>query len=65
MTSHTSIKCKTALDLDRVEDSEDLDGFNFSSGEDDDITIPAKPPASRPPPLSGKKDLPNFGVDAS
>jgi hypothetical protein len=65
MTLHASTKRKNAVELDRVEDSEDFDGHNFSSDEDDGTFIPMKPLASRPPPRSGKKILPNFGVDAS
>jgi hypothetical protein len=64
-TSHTSTKRKNAIELDRVKDLEDLDGHNFSSDEDDDTVIPAKPLASRPPPRSGKKVLPNFCVETS
>jgi hypothetical protein len=64
-TSRASTKRKNVVELDRVEDLEDFDGNDFSSGEDDDAIIPAKPLASRPPLRSGKKVLPNFGVDAS
>jgi hypothetical protein len=56
---------KNVIEIDRVQDSEDFDGHDFSSNEDDDPVIPAKPLASRPPPQSGKKFLPNFGVDVS
>jgi hypothetical protein len=59
------MKRKNVIKIDRVEDSEDFDGHDFTSDEDDDPTIPAKPLASRPPPRSGKKFIPNFGVDAS
>jgi hypothetical protein len=44
------MKRKNAVELDRVEDSEDIDGHKFSSDEDDDTVIPAKPLASCPPP---------------
>jgi hypothetical protein len=64
-TSRASMKRKNVVEVDRVEDSEDFDGRDFSSDEDDDPVIPAKPLDSRPPPRSGKKVLPNFGVDAS
>jgi hypothetical protein len=53
------------VDADVVEDSEDLGDTHFSSGDDDDSVIPAKPLDSRPPPRSGKKILPKFGLDAS
>jgi hypothetical protein len=64
-TSHASTKRKNVVENDRVEDSEDFDDHDFSSYEDDDLAIPAKPLASRPPPRSGKKVLPNFSIDAS
>jgi hypothetical protein len=49
-TSHASMKRKNVIEIDRVEDSKDFDNHNFSSNEDDDMIIPAKPLASRPPP---------------
>jgi hypothetical protein len=49
-TLHASTKRKNAIELYRVEDSEDIDGHNFFSDEDDDKVIPAKPLASCPPP---------------
>jgi hypothetical protein len=49
-TLHASTKRKNVIKIDRVEDLEDFDGHDFSSDEDDDPTIPAKPLASRPPP---------------
>jgi hypothetical protein len=64
-TSHASTKRKHVADVDRVEDSEDLDDHILSSDEDDGPPIRAKPLDSRPPPRARKKDLPNFGVDAS
>jgi hypothetical protein len=64
-TSRASTKHKKVVKINRVKDSEDFDGCDFSSNEDDDPAIPAKPLDSRPPPRSGKKVLPNFGVDAS
>jgi hypothetical protein len=64
-TSRALMKRKNVVEVDRVEDSEDFDGRDFSSDEDDDSAIPTKPLNSRPPPRSGKKVLPNFGVDAS
>jgi hypothetical protein len=60
-----STKRKNVIKIDKVEDLEDLDGHDFSSDEDDDTVIPAKPLTNRPSPRSGKKILPNFGVDAS
>jgi hypothetical protein len=48
--SHTSMKCKQVMVVDRVEDSEDFDDHDLSSDEDDDRAIPAKPLDSRPPP---------------
>jgi hypothetical protein len=59
------MKRKNVVDVDRVEDSEDFDDHDLSSDEDDDQAIPAKPLDSCPPPRSGKRVLPNFGVDAS
>jgi hypothetical protein len=64
-TSRTSTKCKNVIEIDRVKGPKDFDGRDFSSDEDDNPAIPAKPLDSRPPPRSGKKVLPNFGVDAS
>jgi hypothetical protein len=51
--------------VDVIEDSEDLEDTHFTSGDDDDNTIPATPLSSRPPPRLGKKILPKFGIDAS
>jgi hypothetical protein len=65
MTSRASTKHKNVFEIDRVEDLEDFDGHDFSSDEYNDTVIPVKPLASRPPPRSGKKVLPNFGVNAS
>jgi hypothetical protein len=48
-----------------IEDSEDLGDMNFSSGDDDDTAIHAKPLDSRPPLRAGKRALPNFGLNAS
>jgi hypothetical protein len=48
-----------------VEDSEDLGDTHFSSGEDGNSMIPAKPLDSRPPLRVGKQILPKFGLDAS
>jgi hypothetical protein len=53
------------VDADIVEDSEDLGDTHFSSGDEDDSMIPAKPLDSCPPPRFGKKILPKFGLDAS
>jgi hypothetical protein len=63
--SRASTKRKNVTKTNRVKDSEDFDGRDFSSDEDDELAIPAKPLDSRPPPRSGKKVFPNFGVDAS
>jgi hypothetical protein len=52
------------MDTDVVEDSEDLGDTHFSSGDDDDSVISAKPLDSHPPPQAGKKILPKFGLDA-
>jgi hypothetical protein len=48
-----------------IDDSEDLGDTYFSSGDDDDSVIPAKPLDSRPPLRPGKKILPKFSLDAS
>jgi hypothetical protein len=53
------------VDADIVEDSKDLGNTHFSSGDDDDSVILAKPLDSRPPPRSRKKILPKFGLNAS
>jgi hypothetical protein len=53
------------VEIDIVKDSEDLGDTHFSSGEDGDSVIPAKPLDSRPPLRVGKKILPKFGLDAS
>jgi hypothetical protein len=53
------------VETDIVEDSEDLGDIHFSSGDDDDAMIPAKPLDSHPPLRAGKKILPKFGLDAS
>jgi hypothetical protein len=58
------MKCTHVGDVDRVEDSEDLDDHTPSSDDNDGATIPAKPLDSHPPPRAGKRVLPNFGVDA-
>jgi hypothetical protein len=52
------------VDADIVEDSEDLGDTHFSSGDEDDSMILAKPLDSRPPPQFGKKILLKFGLDA-
>jgi hypothetical protein len=56
---------KKIVDADIVEDSEDLGDTHFSSGDDDDSTIPAAHLSSHPPLRPGKKILPKFGLDAS
>jgi hypothetical protein len=53
------------VDTNIVKDSEDLGNIHFSSGDDDDGVIPAKPLDSRPPLRVGKKILPKFGLDTS
>jgi hypothetical protein len=63
--SRASAKKKQVVDTDIVKDSEDLGDTHFSSGDDDDIVIPAKPLGSRPPLRVGKKILPKFDLDAS
>jgi hypothetical protein len=62
--SRASAKKKQVVDTDIVKDSEDLGDTHFSSGDDDDSVIPAKPLDSRPPLRVGKKILPKFGLDA-
>jgi hypothetical protein len=47
--SWTSAKKRQVVDTDIVEDLEDLGDTHFSSGDDDDDVIPAKPLDSRPP----------------
>jgi hypothetical protein len=64
-TSRASTKRTHVVDIDRVEDSEDLDDHTPSSDDDDGVAIPAKPLDSHPPPRAGKRVLPNFGIDAS
>jgi hypothetical protein len=61
--SRASKKKKQVADV--VDDSKDLDDTHFSSGDDDDSVIPAKPLDNRPPLRPGKKILPKFGLDAS
>jgi hypothetical protein len=51
--------------IDRVEDSEELDTRSPSSGDDGGAAILAKPLDVRPPPRVGKRTLPNFGLDTS
>jgi hypothetical protein len=53
------------VDIDIVEDSEDLGDTHFSSGDDDDSLIPAKPLDGHPPLRVEKKILPKFGLAAS
>jgi hypothetical protein len=53
------------VETDVVKDSEDLGDTHFSSGDDDDAVIPAKPLDSRPPLRAGKKVLTKFGLNAS
>jgi hypothetical protein len=48
--SRASMKRKHAVDVDRVEDSEDFDDHILSSEEDDHLLIRAHPINSRPPP---------------
>jgi hypothetical protein len=62
--SRASKNKKQVMDTDVIEDSEDLGDTHFSSGDDDDSVIPAKPLDSRPPPRL-KKVLPKFCLDAS
>jgi hypothetical protein len=63
--SRASTKKKQVVETDIVKDSEDLGDTPFSSGDDDDSVIPAKPLDSRPPLRVGKKILPKFGLDTS
>jgi hypothetical protein len=53
------------VDTDIIEDSKDLGDTHFSSSDDDDTMIPAKPLDIRPLLRAGKKILPKFGLDAS
>jgi hypothetical protein len=64
-TSRASTKRMHAADVDRVEDSEDLNVRSPSSDDNDGAAILAKPLDSRPPSRAGKKVLSNFGLDAS
>jgi hypothetical protein len=61
--SRASKKKKQVADV--VDDLEDLDDTHFSSGDDDDSAILAKPLDSHPPLRPGKKILPKFSLDAS
>jgi hypothetical protein len=66
MMSHIETKkCKKAIDSDRVEDSEDLDSYNFSSDGGLKTAIHAEPIDSRPPPQLRKKCLANYGLEES
>jgi hypothetical protein len=56
---------KKQLIADVIEDSEDLDDTNLTSGDDDDSMIPVAPLSSRPPLRVGKRALLRFGVNAS
>jgi hypothetical protein len=64
-TSRALTKCTHVADVDRVEDSEDVDVRSSSSDDDDGTTILAQPLDSHPPPRAGNKVLPNFSLDAS
>jgi hypothetical protein len=64
-TSRASTKRTHVTNVDRVEDSKDLDIHSPSSDDDDGAMFLAKPLDSRPPPRAGKRTLPNFGLDAS
>jgi hypothetical protein len=59
------MKRKQAVDVDRVEDSEDFDDHILSLEEDDHLPIHAHPLDSHPPPRAEKRVLPNFSIDAS
>jgi hypothetical protein len=63
--SRASTKKKQVVETDIVKDSEDLSDTHFSSSDDDDCVIHAKPLDSRPPLRVGKKILPKFGLDTS
>jgi hypothetical protein len=63
-TLRASTKHTHAADVDRVEDSEDLDIRSPSSDDDNGAAILAKPLDSHPPPRAGKNVLLNFGLDA-
>jgi hypothetical protein len=66
MMSHIETKkCNKAIDSDRVEDSEDLDSYNFSSNGGLKTAIRAEPVDSRPPPKLRKKCLVNYGLEES
>jgi hypothetical protein len=58
-------KCKRAADIDRVEDSEEIDSSDFSTDKEIEAAIPAKPVASRPPPKVKKSRFNNFGLEVS
>jgi hypothetical protein len=59
------MKRKKAIEFDRVEDSKDLDAYDFSFNGGDETAIHVKPLVSRPPPQHRKKGLPNFGLEDS
>jgi hypothetical protein len=66
MTSHIETKkCKKAIGSDRVEDSDDLDSYDFSSDGGLKIAIRMEPIDSRPPPQLKKKRLANYGLEES
>jgi hypothetical protein len=60
--SRASKKKKQVADV--VDDSKDLDDTHFSSGNDDDSAILAKPLDCCPSLRPEKKILPKFGLDA-
>jgi hypothetical protein len=51
------MKRKQAMDVDRVEDSEDFDDHILSLEEDDHLPIHAHPLDSHPPPRAEKRVL--------
>jgi hypothetical protein len=64
--SHVKIgKLKRAANIDRVEDSEEIDSSGFSTDKEIEAAIPAKLVASRPPPKVKKSRFDNFGLRES
>jgi hypothetical protein len=56
------VKRKRVVDVDRVEDLEGMDSFDFSTNKEIEATFPAKPIASHPPLEHEKSRFDNYGL---